>query len=75
MNRMQREVIKSKRDHVKRMNAIVKACNAVIEPDRSMDMSDAWNGIPAIRDAIGIAKSEIKEAEADIEDVINGIDI
>lgn len=75
MNRMQREVVKSKRDHIKRMKAIVKACNAIIEPDRSMDMSDAWNGISAIKDAIGIASNEIKEAEADIEDVINGIDI
>jgi len=73
--KQKREMIKSKRDHVKRMNAIVKACNDMIEPDRSMDMTDAWNGIPAIREAISVANSEINEAEADIEDIINGIDI
>lgn len=75
MDIMQKKVIKSKRDHIKRMKAIVKACNAIIKPDRNIVMDDAWNGIPAFRQAIHVAEREIKQAEADIEDVINGIDI
>lgn len=55
------EYIRKQKQHIKRMEKIIKAIEPFIVEDRSCDFRDGWNGYPRIRDAYNTAKTEIEE--------------
>lgn len=48
------------KQHIKRMEAIMKAIKPFEDEDRSCDFADAWNGTSRIHEAYRTAESEIK---------------